>query len=166
MQHWLLERALNHLISTGMVDTTPLNKKTIYFCVDGLPLNGYFVCDNNRIFVVPETDRAADVDISLSPAVLTELLDGKTLTELLKQDRIIVRGDAKTAQLLVDLLPQIKPDLEEILSRYTGDIIAHQAGKVAKKFARSNGGLEAIKDELTKLLINPVRSERFAGDKK
>jgi ubiquinone biosynthesis protein UbiJ len=35
-------------------------------------------------------------------------MQGKDLTELLRQDKIIIHGDVKTAQLLVDLLQQVE----------------------------------------------------------
>jgi len=161
MQHFVLEQALNYLIDQGNVDLSALNGKTLHFALEDLPLNVNFVCTNNRIFVTTNTSIGADVDIKLKSSVFLALLQGEDLTDLLREDKIIIHGDVKTAQLLVDLLQQIDIDFEEMLSKYTGDIIAHQVGKLTKNFKTSNNPLEAIKNELTTLFVAPSESSLF-----
>ncbi|MCS5586755.1 MAG: SCP2 sterol-binding domain-containing protein [Gammaproteobacteria bacterium] len=161
MQHFVLEQALNYLIDQGDADLSALNGKTLYFALEDLPLDVNFVCTNDRIFVTTDTSAGADVDIKLKSSVFLALFQGEDLTELLRQDKIIIHGDVKTAQLLVDLLQQIDIDLEEALSKYTGDIIAHQVGKLAKNFKASDSPLEAIKNELTTLFVAPSESGLF-----
>ena len=161
MQHFVLEQALNYLIDQGNADLSTLNGKTLHFALEDLPLNVNFVCTNDRIFVTTDTSTDADVDIKLKSSVFLALFQGKDLTELLRQDKIVIHGDVKTAQLLVDLLQQLDIDLEEALSKYTGDIIAHQVGKMAKKFKTSDNPLEALKNELTTLLVAPSKSSLF-----
>jgi len=161
----ILERALNCLITNGKVDISVLNGKTIGFSLQDLPLDMHFVCANSRIFVLPATDKLTDVDVKLKSMVFISLLQGEDLTELLRQDKINIHGDVKTAQLLVDLLKEVDIDAEEMVSKYTGDIIASQLGKLTKKFnpadTQSNNPLEIIKDGLTTLLINPIKSEPY-----
>ncbi len=161
MQHFVLEQALNYLIDQGNVDLSALNGKTLHFALEDLPLNVNFVCTNNRIFVTTNTSIGADVDIKLKSSVFLALLQGEDLTDLLREDKIIIHGDVKTAQLLVDLLQQIDIDFEEMLSKYTGDIIAHQVGKLTQNFKTSNNPLEAIKNELTTLFVAPSESSLF-----
>ncbi len=165
MQHFLLEQALNHFIKQTQTDLTPLNGNTIHFALQDLPLRVNFICTNNRVFVSDDTTLDTNVEITLKSSVFLALFQGEDLTELLRQDKIIIHGDVKTAQLLVDLLKKIDIDLEEVLSQYTGDIIAHQAGKVALKIkssAEQSGNLlETLKDELTTLLIAPRESAFF-----
>lgn len=161
MQHFVLEQALNYLIDQGKADLSALNGKTLHFALEDLPLNVNFVCTNNRIFVTTDTSIGADVDIKLKSSVFLALFQGEDLTELLRQDKIIIHGDVKTAQLLVDILQQIDIDFEEMLSKYTGDIIAHQVGKLTKNFKTSNNPLEAIKNELTTLFVAPSESSLF-----
>ena len=161
MQHFVLEQALNYLIDQGRADLSALNGKTLYFALEDLPLNVNFICTNDRIFVTTDTSAGADVDIKLKSSVFLALLQGEDLTELLRQDKIVIHGDVKTAQLLVDLLQQIDIDFEEVLSKYTGDIIAYQVGKLAKSFKASDNPLETLKDELTTLLIAPTKSKLF-----
>ncbi|MCS5586295.1 MAG: SCP2 sterol-binding domain-containing protein [Gammaproteobacteria bacterium] len=161
MQHFVLEQALNYLIDQGDADLSALNGKTLYFALEDLPLDVNFVCTNDRIFVTTDTSAGADVDIKLKSSVFLALFQGEDLTELLRQDKIIIHGDVKTAQLLVDLLQQIDTGLEEVLSKYTGDIVAYQVGKLAKNFKASDNPLESIKNELTTLFVAPSESDLF-----
>ncbi|WP_428086741.1 ubiquinone biosynthesis accessory factor UbiJ [Candidatus Thioglobus sp.] len=165
MQHFVLEQALNFLIQNGALDLKPLDKKIIKFSLQDLPLDVNFVCTNGRIFVLGDTNNTSDVDISLNASVFFALFRGENLTDLLKQDKIVIHGDVKTAQLLVDLLQSVDIDLEEVLSQYAGDIVAHEAGKIAKSFKKiaqnSPDPLDAIKNALSDLLINPKVSEVY-----
>jgi ubiquinone biosynthesis protein UbiJ len=47
----------------------------------------------------------------------------------------------------------LKFDFEEELSKFTGDIVAHQVGRIATKFKSSDNPLAAIKDKITHFLI-------------
>ncbi len=164
MQHFLLEQALNYLIEQSQSDLAPLNDKNIDFALEEPTLRFDFFCTNNRIFVTNESINA-DVDIKLKSSVFLALLQGAQLSELLKKDQIIIHGDVKTTQLLVDLLQQLGIDWEELLSKYTGDIIAHQLGKAANRFKanmqNANKPLATLKDELTTLLVAPAQSGLF-----
>lgn len=165
MPHFVLEQALNFLIQKGAIDLAPLDKKTIRFCLQDWPLEVNFVCTNARIFVLNATHSPSNVDITLNTDVFFALFKGENLTELIRQDKIIIHGEVKTAQLLVDVLESVDVDLEEILSHYTGDIIAHESGKIAQKLKQtakdSAHPLETIKNSLSDFLIRPDVSELF-----
>ncbi|BAS68439.1 ubiquinone biosynthesis accessory factor UbiJ [Bathymodiolus septemdierum thioautotrophic gill symbiont] len=157
MQAVILERALNFLLQTHPIDIQPLDGKTVHFCLQDFPLEVNFICTNNRIFVTTDTSTTADVNVKLQASVFLALFQGEDLTELLRQDKIVIHGDVKTAQLLVDLLQQVDIDLEELLSKYTGDIIAHQVGELARKFKSLDNPITSIKDGVTNFLIAPSK---------
>ena len=161
MQHFLLEQALNYFIHNNKVDLSALNDKTLFFTLEDLPLSFNFICTNDRIFVTTQEDLSADVDVKLRTPIFLALLQGDSLTDLLRQDKIKIHGDVKTVQLLVDLLQKIDIDLEEMLAKHTGDIVAHQLGKFAKNLKKSKNPIDSIKDELTTLLITPSASSLF-----
>ncbi|AYQ55874.1 Protein YigP (COG3165) clustered with ubiquinone biosynthetic genes [Bathymodiolus thermophilus thioautotrophic gill symbiont] len=152
MKTLILENALNHLLSTHQVDISPLEGKTIRLSLQDFPLDVYFICTNNRFFVVTSSD-VVDVEITLTVSAFSDLLKKTELHDMLRQDKIIIHGDVKTAQLLVDILQQL--DFEEVLSQWTGDIIAHQAGKVIKHLKSSDRPISAFKDKIAAILINP-----------
>ncbi len=155
MKYIILQRALNYLFEVHQIDTQLLDGKVIYFSLQDLPIKVNFVCTNERIFVTNNTDATSDVNIKLHLSSFLALIRGQSLAELLRQDKIIIHGDIKTAQLLVDLLQQIEFDFEEELSKYTGDAVAYKVGKIMKKFKSSDNSSTSIKDKITKFIIAP-----------
>lgn len=157
MKTVILERALNSFLQTQPIDIQPLDGRTVHFCLQDFSLEVNFLCTNERIFVTTDTGVTADVDVKLKADVFLALFQGEHLTELLRQDKIIIHGDVKTAQLLVDLLQQVDIDFEEELAKWTGDIVAHQVGKIAKKIKTLDNPITSIKDEISDFLITPSR---------
>jgi ubiquinone biosynthesis protein UbiJ len=163
--HFMVEKTLNFLIQNSQVDLQPLDAKTARFSLTDLPLTLNFICTNGRIFVVDNHQTPADVDIEFKSRVFFALLKGAELGELLRQAKIKIHGDIKPAQLLVDLLKSADLDLEELLSQYTGDIVAHEVGKMAKKFKQNAGESDhpftALKAHFEDFLINPAVSKSY-----
>jgi ubiquinone biosynthesis protein UbiJ len=164
--HYLfIQQAINYLVESGSINIDQLNGKTARFSILDLRLNVDFVCNNDRVHVLSGSNIAPDVDIKLSMSVFIALFQGEDLTELLRQDKIVINGDVKTAQLIVDLLNNADIDLEEELSKYTGDIVAHKVGTISKKFielsAAASTPLEAIKEGLIKILVRPSTTDRY-----
>jgi ubiquinone biosynthesis protein UbiJ len=71
------------------------------------------------------------------------LMQGEDLTELLRQDKIIIHGDVKTAQLLVDLLQQVEFDFEEELK----PTIYHTRGEHANHYTTDEHANHYTTDE-------------------
>ncbi len=163
MRFFVLEQTLNYLINNQAIDISALNGKTLNFSLADLPLTMCFICGNDRIFVAKNADPNAAVNIRLELNVFVSLLKGANLTELLKQDKIVIHGDVKTAQLLVDLLQLIDIDLEELLSKYSGDIIAHQIGGWARRF-KNSPLLAVVKDGLMCFQIHPTKPSRYKNN--
>ncbi|VVM19156.1 hypothetical protein BSPWISOXPB_2393 [uncultured Gammaproteobacteria bacterium] len=157
MQSIILQSALNHLLEVHQIDIRPLEGKTVHFSLQDFPIEVNFICTNARIFVTTDTTTHADVDIKLKSNVFLQLMQGEDLTELLRQDKIIIHGDVKTTQLLVDLLQQVEFDFEEELSKFTGDIVAHQVGRIATKFKSSDNPWQLLRIKLLIFLLHPKR---------
>ncbi|MDF5565344.1 SCP2 sterol-binding domain-containing protein, partial [Vibrio parahaemolyticus] len=71
--------------------------------------------------------------LSLNLSVLPELRDQANITRLIKQDKLELEGDIQLAQKFSQLMVDCKPDVEEWLSRVTGDVDAHTFVKGSKK---------------------------------
>ncbi|MDZ7803342.1 ubiquinone biosynthesis accessory factor UbiJ [Thiohalophilus sp.] len=69
----------------------------------------------------------ADTVISGTPLALAELSFGDARRVLFAGD-VTIRGDVETGQAFKRLLDHLEIDWEEQLSRYTGDVVAHQLG--------------------------------------
>ncbi len=69
-----------------------------------------------------------------------------------------IRGDTDTGQAFQDILSEVDLDWEEPLSRLTGDVIAHQAGKLVhegRQFIRQACG--TLEQDLSEYLQEEAR---------
>ena len=164
-----IEKALNHMINANSVDISLIDSKIISLNVDEIDLSLFFLCLNARIFVINNTqNKKTDVEIRMNKESFLSLFKGVTLEDLIEKEDIEINGSIKTAQQLADLLASSSIDIEELISQYTGDIIAHQVGqsfKQIKNMSLKNDGsiIDTLKEELTTLLIAPSRSTIFKG---
>lgn len=164
-----IEKALNHMIYANSVDISLIDNKIISLNVDEIDLSLFFLCLNARIFVINNTqNKKTDVEIRMNKESFLSLFKGVTLEDLIEKEDIEINGSIKTAQQLADLLASSSIDIEELISQYTGDIIAHQVGqsfKQIKNMSLKNDGsiIDTLKEELTTLLIAPSRSTIFKG---
>jgi len=164
-----LEKTLNHLINTNNIDTEGLNNKIIGLNVDEFNLKLLFMFTNSRVFVMEMHDQQnvdVDVDIKLNKTAFLSLFKGASFEELIESDEIDINGSVKTAQQLADLIALTSIDVEELVSHYTGDIIAHQLGKSIKLVkGKANNDkvsiVETLKNDLTTLLVAPSQSRFF-----
>ena len=162
-----LEKTLNHLINTNNIDTEGLDNKIIGLSVDEFNLKLLFKFTNSRVFVMEMYDQQkVDVDIKLNKTAFLSLFKGASFEELIESDEIDINGSVKTAQQLADLIALASIDVEELVSHYTGDIIAHQLGKSIKLIKTKTNNdqvniIETPKNDLTTLIAAPSRSRFF-----
>lgn len=72
------------------------------------------------------SDEPVDCLIELNLETLPKLKDSSQLTMLIQQKKLNLIGDIYVAQTFSALLKDLDIDWEEQLSRYTGDVVAHQ----------------------------------------
>ncbi len=80
---------------------------------------------SQQIDVLSHYEGQPDCYLSLNLSVLPELRDQANITRLIKQDKLELEGDIQLAQKFSQLMVDCKPDIEEWLSRVTGDVVAH-----------------------------------------
>ncbi|MDN3608687.1 ubiquinone biosynthesis accessory factor UbiJ [Vibrio ostreicida] len=80
---------------------------------------------SQQIDVLANFEGRSDCYLSLNVSVLPQLREQSNITQLIKQDKVVLEGDIQLAQRFSQLLMDCKPDLEEWLSRLTGDVFAH-----------------------------------------
>ncbi|WP_038175575.1 ubiquinone biosynthesis accessory factor UbiJ [Vibrio pacinii] len=80
---------------------------------------------SQQIDVLAHYEGQPDCYLSLNLSVLPELRDQSNITKLIKQDKLVLEGDIQLAQKFSQLMTDCKPDIEEWLSRVTGDVVAH-----------------------------------------
>lgn len=130
-----IEQAMNQLLKLDEDSQQRLKKlsgKSLQVTIRELPWPLLFnfseqidvgiVMANNEF----ETESAADCLIELNLETLPKLKDSSQLTQLIQQKQLNLVGDIYVAQSFSALLKDLDVDWEEQLSRYTGDVVAHQ----------------------------------------
>lgn len=87
---------------------------------------------SQQIDVLAHYEGQPDCYLSLHLSVLPELREQANITKLIKQDKLVLEGDIQLAQKFSQLMTDCKPDIEEWLSRATGDVVAHTVVQGAK----------------------------------
>jgi len=141
-----IETAFNKIIADQPdIVSSKLDGKCIGLHLDGVNLTLYFHFSNGSVFLLEECQRKVDATIQGTPLALAAVsVNGKANTEDLKID-----GDLQAVQAYESLLKDIDIDWEEIISRYTGDAIAFQLGKLARGIKQwGNQSANAFADDL------------------
>ena len=122
-----IEKALNHMINVNEINITRLDNSLVSVYVDDIDLRLFFLCLNSRIFVIENSEQKnTNVDITLNKKAFLALFKGVSFEDLIESEDIEINGSIKTAQQLADLFALSSIDIEELISQYTGDIIAHK----------------------------------------
>ncbi len=113
---------------------------------------------SQHIDVLAQFEGNADCYLSLSLRVLPQLREQANITQLIKQDQLVLEGDIQLAQKFSQLLTDAKPDLEEWLSRVMGDVVAHTVFSSAKQsLAWAKTRVEKKQDHIAQILTEEWR---------
>lgn len=101
-------------------------------------------------------NEAVDCLIELKLETLPLLQDSSQLTQLIQQQKLNLIGDIYVAQTFSTLIKDLDIDWEEQLSKYTGDVVAHQTfSSMRNLFAKAQQSItnnaEQISQRLTQV---------------
>ena len=99
--------------------------------IEGTGLSLYFVPKPGGVQVLGHFEGEPDTRISGTPPALARLAAAREPGALFASG-VRIEGDTALAQDFQDLLAGVDIDWEEQLSRLTGDVLAHQAGRAAR----------------------------------
>ncbi|MEZ8826733.1 SCP2 domain-containing protein [Vibrio amylolyticus] len=124
---------------------------------------------SHQVDVLADYEGAADCYLSLNLSVLPELREQANITDLIKQDKLDLQGDIQLAQKFSQLLKDCKPDIEEWVSRLTGDVVAHTliqgvkdvSGVIQSKLARHQSNLAQVLTEEWRIAPPPLEIAYF-----
>jgi ubiquinone biosynthesis accessory factor UbiJ len=117
-----------------------------------------------------DTATSADAEIFGSAAALLQML--KSGRPAMSRNPVQIRGDAEIANAYRELFKAARPDLEEELSRFIGDLPARRLGQVARSVrtwarrARRTAGeniAEYLQEEGRDLITRPELEEFLRG---
>lgn len=114
-----------------------LEGKIIRLHITGFDLNLYFFPSASGIQVLgnyPSEEDGGIVDSTIhgSPMALIRLGTSSNAGETMLKSDVEIDGDMRVAEKFSAILKEVDIDWEELLSKLVGDIIAHQAGQVAR----------------------------------
>lgn len=124
----VMETGLNTLLKESpesKVALLRLKGKIIHVHLNEVNKDLYFVFSQQQVDILSKFEGKADCYLALNLSVLPQLREQNNITQLIKQDKLVLEGDLNLAQQFSALLQELKPDVEEKLSQYTGDIVAH-----------------------------------------
>lgn len=123
-----IEFAIAQIISQNLTEFSKakLSGKTICVKLKQLDFPLYFICSRQRILVLSDYQSKASVSVSLDLTTLKELKAGANVTELIKQDKLLLDGDLNCLQAFVKFFELHTYDFEETLSHYLGDLVSYK----------------------------------------
>ena len=156
-----LEAALNRYLALD--PATPRGMAELEGRVIGLQWRGtgltlYFLPGPRGIQLLNHYEGEPDTLLSGSPLALAELGLGGDRERALFSGAVEIRGDTETGQRFQQILEAMDIDWEEHLSRFIGDLAAHQAGQLARagrQYARTSA--DTLRQDLGEYLTEEAR---------
>ncbi|MGJ8679226.1 ubiquinone biosynthesis accessory factor UbiJ [Paraglaciecola sp.] len=157
-----IELALNGLLeldSDSQKRLSKLSGKSLQVTIKELPWPLLFsFSDQIDVRIAPDeaSDPAVDCLIELNLETLPKLKDSSQLTQLIQRKKLNLIGDIYVAQTFSSLIKELDIDWEEQLSKYTGDIVAHQTFSTTKSFfEKTKNQLDKTAEKLAANLRQP-----------
>jgi len=134
-----------------------LEGKVIALDITGLNLSLYFVPGAEGILVAGHYEGEPDTRLRGSPFGFARLTLGPREDALFK-GAVEIQGDTEIGQQFQDILSAVDWDWEEQLSQFTGDVIAHQVGSLARKTAKfANSSRNTLQRDISEYLQEEAR---------
>ena len=89
----------------------------------------------NKHFVEVDSCQESDASIIVSVHALSEKMAGRDQNQLLKDGTIEIQGDSHVASVFNKVMNEIEIDWQDVISKYTGDVVAYQIATGAKSVA-------------------------------
>ncbi len=93
----------------------------------------YFFPSEGGLQIQSQYDGIADVTISGNPPAFMRIVLGQRAKGAFANGEMQISGDIDLGRRFQDIIKRIDIDWEQVLSRYTGDMLAHQIGRAARK---------------------------------
>ncbi|MDX9739638.1 MAG: SCP2 sterol-binding domain-containing protein [Gammaproteobacteria bacterium] len=157
----LLERSLNTLLSLdedAAKRLAPLRGKLVEISTRAPSLRFYVDVDGDELRLRSDAGRAPDTVISGSTLGMLRHGFGDDAQAALQRGDMHIAGDLQAGTALRALFGQLDIDLEEQISRLTGDVLAHQLGNLARDLRRWAGdGADSLRHGLGEYLREESR---------
>jgi ubiquinone biosynthesis protein UbiJ len=124
MINTLLEQAINHLLSMDeSINFSEIHHKIIQINVIDTPIKPFMTTmlfQEKHIHFLDDYEGGFDVNISMPLATIKDLAQKSDVQQLLREEKITINGDIRTAQLMLDILKNINIDFEKLFKNSLG----------------------------------------------
>jgi ubiquinone biosynthesis protein UbiJ len=136
-----------------------------------LGVEGVSLLNRDEVEAIGE-DRLADVTFEGSPPALLGMVAAMRRGDAAFRDDVRISGDLSLLEAMKTAFQRLDIDLEELLSRFVGDIAAHEIGRGARAFwAWGQKTSKALAADIGEYLVeelrvspSPLELEDFAAD--
>ncbi|MCW8955831.1 MAG: SCP2 sterol-binding domain-containing protein [Gammaproteobacteria bacterium] len=169
-----IETTINRYLSLdpeAMSQFASLEGKVIAIDIKGINQSLYLYPAADGMMVMGDFDGEADTRLSGTPLALARLGLSENAAPVLFSGEVKIEGDSRLGHQFKRLLAEVNIDWEEHLSRYLGDVLAHQLGNAARNgtswFNRSKQSLaldlgEYLQEE-SRMLVSKAELDRFVS---
>lgn len=110
-----------------------LQGRVIAFHITNPGLQLYFIPTTDNVQVMSHYNREPDVTLTGSALAFMRLSGAEDSAKTMLENRIQVAGNMGIAEQFSSIINEVDIDWEELLSQAVGDIVAHQAGQLARE---------------------------------
>lgn len=163
-----LEEAFNRYIALDQAAAEQLAKlhgQVIAFDVVGLGVALYLIPGPGGLQILSEYEGTPDCRLRGTPIALARMGNRQASSEQLFSGTVEISGNTELAHQFGKIIGGMEVDWEEQLSHYTGDIIAHEVGKLFRstghwgRRSMDTLGLDVQEYLHEELRLLPVRQE-------
>lgn len=149
-----------------------LEGRSLAVILEGAPLTLYLTAMPGRLAVDSRIDDPPDARVEGSLFAMARLAVSGGGSEALRDGGVRFGGDPETAEQFWKLLQAARPDWEDELSRFTGDVAAHHIGETLRALQAFGGRVassmgrnvaEYLQEE-SRELVNRIEVEEFCED--
>lgn len=110
-----------------------LQGRIIAFHITNPSLQLYFIPTSDGVNVLNHYDREPDVTLTGSALAFMRLSGAEDSAKAMLENHVQVDGNMGLAEQFSGVISDLDVDWEELLSHAVGDIVAHQAGQLARE---------------------------------
>ncbi|MDH5445087.1 MAG: SCP2 sterol-binding domain-containing protein [Gammaproteobacteria bacterium] len=133
----VLETAANQYLKLSpdsLAKLAKLQGKVIAVELHGLNQTLYLLPDHRGLMIQSHFEGEPDATLAGTPISFAKLSLSHNPNRVLFRGDVTISGDIKLGQDFKRILDELDVDWEEVLSTYTGDVIAHKLGELVRNF--------------------------------
>ncbi|MCU7842321.1 MAG: SCP2 sterol-binding domain-containing protein [Candidatus Thiodiazotropha sp. (ex Monitilora ramsayi)] len=145
-----LEQLLNQAIRLDPetpARLAPMHGQVIEIALVGLGLSLFLIPEPNGIQLLSAFEGNPDCTLRGTPLDLVRMRDHQQSADKLFSGSVKIEGDTQLAQHFGEFLSALDIDWEEQLSHFTGDVIAHEVGNLARSLGHWGKRQSSIWDQ-------------------